>query len=56
MVAICIVLGLLAGVLLAGMALDDTLKVTVTDQSVEFLKNQKTVKDKGKKQYWRPTS
>ena len=42
-VAICIVLGLLAGVLLAGMALDDTLKVTVTDQSVEFLKNQKTV-------------
>ena len=41
--AICIVIGLLAGVLLAAMALEDTLKVTVTGQSVEFLKNQKTV-------------
>jgi hypothetical protein len=41
--AICIVIGLLAGVLLASMALEDTLKVTVTGQSVEFLKNQKTV-------------
>ncbi|TCO33141.1 hypothetical protein EV652_103140 [Kribbella steppae] len=40
---ICIVIGLLAGVLLAAMALEDTLKVTVTRQSVEFLKNQKTV-------------
>ena len=56
MVAICIATGLAAGVLLAAMALEDTLKVTVTDQSVEFLKNQKTVKDKDKKQYWRPTS
>ncbi|MGW1346117.1 YqeB family protein [Kribbella sp. NPDC002412] len=41
--AICIVIGLLAGVLLAAMALEDTLKVTITRQSVEFLKNQKTV-------------
>ncbi|GAB2677228.1 YqeB family protein [Kribbella swartbergensis] len=41
--AICIVIGLLAGVLLATMALEDTLKVTITGQSVEFLKNQKTV-------------
>jgi hypothetical protein len=40
---ICVVIGLLAGVLLAAMALEDTLKVTVTGQSVEFLKNQKTV-------------
>ncbi|MEI8411915.1 MULTISPECIES: YqeB family protein [unclassified Kribbella] len=40
---ICIVIGLLAGVLLAAIALEDTLKVTVTGQSVEFLKNQKTV-------------
>ncbi|MEU4193362.1 hypothetical protein AB0E69_15805 [Kribbella sp. NPDC026611] len=42
-VVICVLLGLVAGVLLAGMALDDTLKVTVTSQSVEFLKNQQTV-------------
>lgn len=42
-VAICIALGLVAGVVLAGMALEDTLKVTVTDRSVEFLKNQQTV-------------
>jgi len=41
--AICVVLGLLGGMLLAGMALEDTLKVTVTDRSVEFLKNQKRV-------------
>jgi hypothetical protein len=41
--AICIVIGLLAGVLLAAMALEDTLKVTITGQSVEFLKNQQTV-------------
>jgi hypothetical protein len=40
---ICIVIGLLAGVLLAAIALEDTLKVTITGQSVEFLKNQKTV-------------
>jgi hypothetical protein len=40
---ICIVIGLLAGVLLAAIALEDTLKVTVTGQSVEFLKNQQTV-------------
>jgi prophage antirepressor-like protein len=43
-VAICTVVGLLAGVLLASMALDDTLKVTITGQSVEFLKNQRTVR------------
>lgn len=39
----CIALGLVAGVVLAGMALEDTLKVTVTDRSVEFLRNQQTV-------------
>ncbi|MFI5696718.1 hypothetical protein ACIA58_32995 [Kribbella sp. NPDC051586] len=42
-VVVCVVLGLVAGVLLAGMALDDILKVTITHRSVEFLKNQKTV-------------
>jgi hypothetical protein len=42
-VLICVVLGILGGVLLAAIALEDTLKVTVTNQSVEFLKNQKTV-------------
>ncbi|MEV4266579.1 hypothetical protein [Kribbella sp. NPDC049584] len=42
-VAICVFAGLIAGVLLAAVALDDILKVTITDQSVEFLKNQKTV-------------
>jgi hypothetical protein len=42
-VVICVAGGLVAGVLLAGMALDDTLKVTITSQSVEFLKNQQTV-------------
>ncbi|MEV6267643.1 hypothetical protein AB0L64_10765 [Kribbella sp. NPDC051936] len=40
---ICVAVGLVGGVLLAGMALDDTLKVTITGQSVEFLKNQTTV-------------
>ncbi|MFF0338280.1 hypothetical protein [Kribbella sp. NPDC004875] len=42
-VVICVLVGLVAGVVLAGMALDDTLKVTITDRSVEFLKNQKAV-------------
>lgn len=42
-VVICVAVGLAGGVLLAGMALDDTLKVTITSQSVEFLKNQKSV-------------
>ena len=42
-VAICIVVGLIAGILLAAVALDDILKVTITHQSVEFLNNQKTV-------------
>src|SRR4051812_9821107 len=37
-VAICIVVGLIAGILLAAVALDDILKVTITHQSVEFLK------------------
>ncbi len=36
--------GLLAGILLAGMALEDTLKVTITNSGIEFLKNQKTVR------------
>ncbi|WP_433165471.1 YqeB family protein [Kribbella sp. CA-247076] len=40
---ICVVIGLLAGVLLAAIALEETLKVTITGQSVEFLKNQKTL-------------
>ena len=42
-VVACVVVGLVAGVVLAGMALDDTLKVTITSRSVEFLKHQKTV-------------
>ncbi|MFG1910937.1 hypothetical protein [Kribbella sp. NPDC048928] len=42
-VVVCVVVGLVAGVVLAGMALDDTLKVTITSRSVEFLKHQKTV-------------
>lgn len=42
-VAICVLVGLIAGVLLAAVALDDILKMTITHQSVEFLKNQKTV-------------
>jgi hypothetical protein len=42
-VVICIAVGLLGGLLLAAVALDDTLKVTITTESVEFLKNEKTV-------------
>jgi hypothetical protein len=42
-VVICAAAGLVAGVLLAGMALDDTLKVTINNHCVEFLKNQQTV-------------
>lgn len=42
-VAICVALGLAGGLVLAGMALDDMLKVTITNQSVDFLKNQQTV-------------
>lgn len=34
--------GLVAGVLLAAIALEDTLKVTISDTEVEFLKNQQT--------------
>ncbi|HET6296592.1 MAG TPA: hypothetical protein VFG33_24615 [Kribbella sp.] len=41
-VGIFTALGLLAGILLAAMALEDTLKVTVTTTDVEFLKNQQT--------------
>ncbi|GAA1704917.1 hypothetical protein GCM10009745_60550 [Kribbella yunnanensis] len=37
------VAGLLGGLLLGAMALADTLKVTITNESVEFLKNDKTV-------------
>jgi len=43
-VVICTAVGLLAGILLAGMALEDTLKVTITTSGIEFLKNQKTVR------------
>jgi hypothetical protein len=43
-VAICVAVGLLAGVVLAAMALEDTLKVTITNSGIEFLKNQKTVR------------
>lgn len=42
-VVICMVVGLLGGALLAAIALDDILKVTITNESVEFLKNEKTV-------------
>ncbi|NIK54573.1 hypothetical protein [Kribbella shirazensis] len=42
-VVIAVAVGLAGGVLLAAMALDDTLKVTITNRSVEFLKNQKTL-------------
>jgi len=41
-VAILVVAGLVAGVLLAAAALEDSLKVTVTDSEVRFLKNTKT--------------
>ncbi|MGZ0148923.1 YqeB family protein [Kribbella sp. WER1] len=42
-VAICVAVGLVAGVVLAAMALDDTLRITISNRSVEFLKHQKTV-------------
>lgn len=42
--AICIVLGGVAGVLLAAMALEDTLKTSVSNSEVEFLKNQRTTR------------
>ncbi|TWD81428.1 hypothetical protein FB561_2544 [Kribbella amoyensis] len=41
-VVVLTVIGLVAGVFLAAVALDDVLKVTVTDAEVEFLKNEKT--------------
>jgi len=41
--AVCVAVGLLGGLLLAAIALDDTLKVTITGEAVEFLKNEKTV-------------
>ncbi|WP_112247913.1 YqeB family protein [Kribbella monticola] len=40
----CTAAGSIAGVLLAGMALEDTLKVTITNSGIEFLKNQQTVR------------
>ncbi|MEV6411393.1 hypothetical protein [Kribbella sp. NPDC051718] len=43
-VAICLALGLIGGVLLAAMALEDTLKTTVGTTEVEFLKNQRTTR------------
>jgi hypothetical protein len=43
-VAICLALGLVAGVVLAAMALEDTLKTTVSNTEVEFLKNQRTTR------------
>jgi hypothetical protein len=43
-VAICTVIGAGAGVVLAAIALEDTLKVTITNSDVEFLKNQKTTR------------
>lgn len=43
-VAICTVLGVAAGVFLAAVALDETLKVTVTNSEVEFLKHSKTTR------------
>lgn len=43
-VAIFTVVGALAGVLLAAVALEDTLKVTVTNNDVEFLKNKVTTR------------
>jgi hypothetical protein len=43
-VALLTVIGVVAGVFLAAGALEDTLKVTVTNTEVEFLKNQKTTR------------
>jgi hypothetical protein len=42
--AICIALGVIGGLLLAAMALEDTLKTTISTTEVEFLKNQKTTR------------
>jgi len=42
-VLICVAVGVLGGILLAAIALDDTLKVTISNDSVAFLKNEKTV-------------
>ncbi|WP_328333446.1 hypothetical protein OHA70_16590 [Kribbella sp. NBC_00382] len=41
---ICLAIGLLGGVLLAAMALEDTLKTTISNTEVEFLKNQRTTR------------
>ncbi|WP_020387809.1 hypothetical protein [Kribbella catacumbae] len=43
-VAICIALGVIAGILLAAIALEDTLKTTISNTEVEFLKNQRTTR------------
>jgi hypothetical protein len=42
--ASCLALGLIGGVLLAAMALEDTLKTTVSNTEVEFVKNQRTTR------------
>lgn len=43
-VAICIALGVIGGLLLAAMAMEDTLKTTISTTEVEFLKNQRTTR------------
>jgi hypothetical protein len=43
-VAICLALGLVAGVVLAALALEDTLRTTISTTEVEFLKNQRTTR------------
>jgi hypothetical protein len=43
-VLICIVVGVVGGFLLAAIALEETLKTTISNTEVEFLKNQKTVR------------
>jgi hypothetical protein len=41
-VLILTIAGMVAGILLASAALEDTLKVTVTDTEVQFQKNRRT--------------
>ena len=43
-VVLCTAGGVLAGLLLAGLALEDSLKVTITNNDIEFRKNQKTTR------------
>ncbi|QNE20492.1 hypothetical protein F1D05_24490 [Kribbella qitaiheensis] len=42
-VLLCTAAGLVVGVLLAAIALEDTLKVTISNSGIEFLKNQKAL-------------